>query len=214
MEYSGLSLENALSRHAEIFRKLVSISGNQSNLNQRRRMWETLGPILNELENGRVHFYRERNSLIAKGRSDYLSMIRDRGTHHKTKAERFANNVLGLHGTIYPLNRYGNEHRLRDYYHEAYYAVFFAARYGMVNNGHFDSLIHKNLPDDLRDFSRLNSSLSPKLTQTSSTLVTLKEYRTTADYVLGRVSLGTLSQVAIISDVLSQMQTTFHNWGI
>ena len=195
-----------VSKISDIFQKLVALPNAPKD-----QQFKSIAWILNELEQLDVRPKGQRIGLIKRGRNEYLHLLASRGRHLLNRADRFASPYKNRM-TVPFTGKYGE--RLRDFYHNCYYAAFYATRYGMVANGAYDCTNHRELPEVLTLLNKSNNGLKTSTDFTSAKLRGLNETRSFSDYVMNTNQLSRYATPAAVLGATSDAKSLFDLWSV
>ncbi len=106
-----------------------------------------------------------------------------------------------------------HEHRVRDFYHDAYYSAFFVARFALVSANGYDCSIHREIRGALiQHFTGQGQAALAQ--ETKSKLEALEDRRNVADYVFSGARLGALAAGDMIRTTNADVQELFTAWNI
>lgn len=192
--------------HADLFQMLVSIPNAP-----REGLWDHIPKLLGELERHGVRIQGTRTELVKGGRKQYLGRLCERGRHHLQNAKRVSLRYQNYVAIPYTLAAHGN--RVRDFFHDAYYAAFFAARWALVSNGQYDCSQHKEMSKALKQ--RFTAPpMQNRAQKTAQVLEQLQEFRNDADYIMNTEKLGALASPQMMQAELAGVSDLYTVWGI
>lgn len=190
-----------MGRNGELFQRIVTIA-NAQNDRDPERFFAAVAELLRELHSNRVRIRGSRNDLMERGRDEYLLVLVERARRYRSRVDAFAARWGCMVGSLPTRLR----HDVRDYFHDAYYAAFFAARFGLVSQHFPDRTSHKDLPKVLARLASVNpapamhvvlGNAPPSTTvfaRTQTALEMLQPHRNNADYAMSATTLTTLAQ--------------------
>jgi hypothetical protein len=212
-----------MSTPSDLFQRLISLPNAKPD-----HLPALVIEVIRELERLQVRIKRSRVDLIPTGRSHYLQLVAGRGRHHLDSAAEFhRKNAAKL-----KVSTTGDRgHQLRNFYHDCYYAVFYAARYGLVSLGLCDLSLHASLPNHLKMHSDTRKSElkrpglpAPEETrlkaeaaafdETKALLEEFKKDRETGDYVMNLQLLSLLADVPLMKGRVDRVRALFAAWAV
>lgn len=200
----------------DLFQQVMAIPMGVTNEADRQAVWNNLAQVLSDIETLAVQIPATGAALVPTARAEYLEMLAKRGRHLLAKATAFVA-ALGAAPAFVPVNP-PEDQQLRDFYHHVYYATFYAARFGVVTQGHFDDSEHKAIPTALDALAKKVVSTNPVrhslLKSTESTLQRLKNYRNMADYIMNGAKLSVLATPGTVFWAESTVSQLYTDWGI
>lgn len=203
----------------DLFQKFMSIPKEIGTDRDAQNTWRKLSSILDDLDTIGAHVPGPGGAgvaLVPSARNEYLNMLSMRGKHLLAKATAFVDG-LGENPPFINVTP-PNDQELRDFYHNIYYSAFYAGRYILVSEGHFDDSEHKNVPQALQLLAnRIQSTDTVKfslLKETEQCLQELKNYRSKADYVMNTQELSLLATPATVLEAKSKVTQLYSSWGL
>ncbi len=206
----------------DLFQKFMSIPKEVGTDRDAQNIWRKLSSILDDLDTIGAHVPGPDGgsgsgvALVTSARNEYLNMISMRGKHLLAKATDFVDG-LGANPPFINVTP-PNDQNLRDFYHNIYYSAFYAGRYVLVLEGHFDDSEHKNVPQALQILAnriQLTDTVKfPLLKATEQCLQELKNYRSKADYVMNTQELSLLATPATVLEAKSKVIQLYSSWGL
>lgn len=149
---------------------------------------------------------RHGNLIVEKAREDYLKNVKDRANHLYTKSEELLAKAKGEKNANPGSATLSNA--IRDYYHSAYYCLFYCARTLLIKNKKLDSNIHEKLPEHLVKFAKSDPSFQDLVDKLTAGLRSLQSYRNQADYIMRSSVVTILSEDSTLDEsmrILSNM---------
>lgn len=109
--------------------------------------------------------------------------------------------------------------KLRDFFHDLYYATFYAARYAAIKLGFHDSTWHDELPAFLGriagELAKAGRSVEQqRVLAIKESLENLQPLRNIADYVASEARLGTLASGQLIFSSETEVVARYSDWSI
>lgn len=199
----------------ELFRRLVALP----NLG-RDDQAETLRDLLVDFSRHDVRVSGAAEAFSKVGHRDYLLRLAERGRHHLNRARVFVTKYPATtRPVVEPYGAEGNE--LRDFYHDAYYAGFYVARFGFVASGNYDCSEHafiekvtRKLLD--RDPPVLDADKADRLERAALLVKDLHDKRNLADYVMtvSPTRWQNLGTPPIFSEYFQTLEGLYTEWGV
>lgn len=143
-------------------------------------------------------------------RADYLSRLGRRARRHYSTVHR----VAGKYAAAVALRVTGqNENLIRDFHHDAYYAVFFIARWALVSVGGYDCSFHQEIDALVEsEIPKRDAAKAAMAGQLVSKLSEWREERNLADYIMNPGRLNATPQ--IIGQKNQDLIALFGAWNI
>jgi hypothetical protein len=199
-----------VSRHSELFQRLAGLPNCKAG-----DLPGQVSELIEALAADGFRLRGSRDDFVERGRREYLRQLAQRGRHHLRKASSYQRKATGL--TVVPhLGRDGD--RLRDFYHDCYYASFYAVRHGLVQHDSIDCTMHAELPKALERFrTRRPTVAAPLLSAIDKSkidLAKLSELRNVADYIINLTRLSVLATGQQVDDAFASANGLYSAWGV
>ena len=189
---------------AELFQKLVTLPNTGKERDD--RLGIAVEQCMAAFETKRASV--EGRLLIADGRAAYCDLLRDRVAHYRNRIRSFL-------ATIDPSSEalslsIPNQHALRDFYHDAYYCLFFAARHALVRSGGYDCSQHAIMARQLARRFENDATASAA----AKNLEKFQTDRNDSDYVMSIERLAPLASTTTISDRVEALDGILKPWNL
>ena len=145
------------------------------------------------------------SSIFPDAKAQYVAELAARARHHSAKARQF---VLSQ-GEIVAADAAGSAgQELRDFFHDAYYAIFYVARVALVSIGSFDCSFHAEIDAVLlREITVRRPDKENEASGLAKDLKIWREAREVGDYIMSRKRLEALASGVNLTSVKQSLES-------